>query len=294
MHLEVLKYFCDVFRFRNFSKAAQYNKVSQSAVSQAVQQLEKELDSKLVDRSTRPLSITAKGQLCYKTFNRILDEYDSLREEIREKKDDQGLQIKVAVIYSVGLSHMNYFIDIFKQKYPAIEIKLFYLHPDQVYHYVESGQVDLGVLSFPVNSREFEVLPWKKENMLLACSPQHKFAQKKFISIQELDGLSYIAFDSGLRIRAEVDAFFAKRNVFPQVSLEFDNIESIKRAVETGAGVALLPEPTLSREIAEGRLMARVLKDATLYRPLGIIRRYGKKSSREVSDFIELLQSDSH
>jgi DNA-binding transcriptional LysR family regulator len=290
MQFESLKVFCDVARFRSFSQAAQSNNVSQSAASQIVLQLERRLGVQLVNRSIRPLQLTPLGKAYYEGCKGLVKQYQELEASIRDAQDQLDIQVQVAAIYSVGLGDMGKYIDLLAARQPNAKVQIEYLHPDRVYEKVLEGTADFGLLSFPRKSRELSALPWRDEEMVLACSPEHPLARQKAIKPAQLEGLNYVAFDKGLVIRREVDRFLRDQDISVIVTLEFDNIENIKKAVQVSAGVALLPRPTLRAELEAGTLAAVPLAGVRFVRPLGIIQRRHSKLSSAALRFIDILR----
>ena len=126
------------------------------------------------------------------------------------------------------------------------------------------------------------------------CAPGNPFAGRVEVALRELHGQRMVGFDPDLVIRHELDRAIAARSAEPNVVMEFDNIETIKRAVEIDAGVALLPEPTVGREIASGTLCSVRIAGDDLVRPLGIIHARGKPLSPTVQRFVELLRGHAH
>jgi DNA-binding transcriptional LysR family regulator len=290
MHLDSLKVFFDVARLRSFSQAALENHLSQSAVSQIVHQLEKRLRVQLINRLCRPLRPTALGKAYAEGCRAILQQYADLEASIRGTRAAIAGTVRVAAIYSVGLSDMGETVEQFSQMYPQAEIHLEYLHPDRVYEKVLDGTADLGLVSFPRKSRDLVILPWRNEEMVLVCSPAHPLSRQRVIRPRQLRGERYIGFDKQLVIRREVDRYLRDRNVAVDVTVEFDNVENIKKAVEVGAGIALLPKPTLHREAEAGTLMAIPLSGRRLFRPLSILHRRQQQLGATALRFIELLR----
>lgn len=290
MQFESLRVFCDVARFRSFSQAAAANEVTQSAVSQIVLQLEKRLGVQLIDRSIRPLQLTHEGQVYYEGCKGLVDQYLDVEAAVRNLEGEIAANIQVAAIYSVGLGDMSQYVQRFAEQQPGVEIHIEYLHPDRVYEKVLDGTADFGLVSFPRKQRELTAIPWRDEEMVLACSPGHPLARQRTIRVGQLEGQEFIGFDKDLMIRREVDRFLRDHDVTIDVVLEFDNIENIKKAIEISAGVALLPLPTLRREIKDGTLAAVSLAHARFVRPLGIIHRRNRKLSSSARRFIELLR----
>lgn len=292
MHLGSLKVFCDVARQRSFSQAARANDVTQSAVSQIVSQLEGRLEAQLIDRSTRPLHLTAVGQTFYEGCKALLAQYEELEASIRSASTEVAGKVEVAAIYSVGLSDMGQYVERFAARHKKAQVHIDYLHPDQVIQRVLDGSADLGLVSFPRKSPNLAAIPWREEEMVLACPPKHPLAGQLAVRMNLLDGQKYVHFDRNLAIRRRVDRFLRDQGVVVEVACEFDNIENIKQAVAIGAGVALLPEPTLRREVEARTLVALPLFGCRFTRPLGIIHRR-QRLSPAARLFLELLLEDS-
>jgi DNA-binding transcriptional LysR family regulator len=294
MQFEALQVFCDIARCRSFSQAAAANNLSQSAASQIVLQLEKRLCTRLIDRSTRPLQLTDAGRTYYEGCKGLIEQYLELESTIRNAPPPLATTVQVAAIYSVGLGDMGQYVERFMAAHPRVRVQVEYLHPDRVYEKVFDGTADFGLVSFPNRSRELTVLPWREEEMVLACSPRHPLAGHTVIEPAQLDGVKYLGFVRDLVIRREVDRFLREQGVTVELALELDNIESIKKGIEIEAGVALLPEPTVRREVRAGTLAARPLVGCRFVRPLGIIHRRACKLSNTAARFVDLLRQTSH
>lgn len=290
MHVKSLKVFCDVVGRRSFSQAANENGISQSNASQMVHQLEDRLGVKLLDRSKRPFVLTPEGEVYYAGCRKLVHRYYALEEEVKTLHEEVAGRVMVASIYSVGLSHMSRFVQEFLSKYPKANVRLQYQHPERVYELVENGQVDLGLVSYPKSSRTVKAIAWRQEEMVLVCAPQHPLAKADHVQVEDLEGLDMVSFDSHLEIRREIDRSLAARHVEVDVVMEFDNIETLKRAIEIDAGVSLLPRPTVEREVQQGSLVARSLPGLGLVRPLGIIHGRDKQLGKTARRFMQLLR----
>lgn len=289
MTVEGLKIFCDVVRQRSFSRGASINSVSQSAASQAILQLEKRLGVRLIDRSKRPFSLTPEGRVYYEGCRDVVDRYYALEARTKALNAGAGSHVAVASIYSVGLYNMHQYVRRFTERYPGGNVRLEYLHPAKVYEKVLNEEADLGLISFPRAPRELRTIPWREEPMGLVCHPYHRFAAMTQVTMEQLNGENFVAFDSDLAIRRQVDRYLRQHNVQPNVVMEFDNIEAIKRGVEVGAGVSILPRPTVVHEVANHSLTVVPLLGLDLVRPLSIIHRRGRILTPAMTGFIELL-----
>ncbi|MFN4258175.1 MAG: LysR family transcriptional regulator [Gemmataceae bacterium] len=290
MQFEALKVYCDVARLRSFTQAAAANGMSQSAASQIVHLLEERMGVQLIDRSTRPLQVTALGKAYYEGCKQLVEQYLELEASIRQAQLDMAAHVHVAAIYSVGLGDMEHLVEQYLARHPATRIHIEYLHPERVYQKVQDGDVDFGLVSFPRSCRELTVLSWRDEEMVVTCAPGHSLARQRLVTPAQLAGEKFIGFNKDLVIRREVDRFLRKQGVSVEVVLEFDNVENIKKAVEISAGVALLPEPTLRHEVHHGTLIALPLANCRLVRPLGIIHRRHAHLSDAALGFIQLLR----
>lgn len=290
MHLKSLKIFCDVVKQRSFSKAADENGVSQSNASQVVHQLEEHLSVQLIDRSRRPFVLTSEGQRYFDGCLQLLNQYGALERDVRSQHAEQESRITIASIYSVGLAHMSQHLRDFKAASPQCDIRLEYLHPQRVLEVVESDQADFGITSYPAATRSLAAIPWRNEELVVVVPPGHKLASRERVPLEALRGESVVAFQQGLNIRAEIDRALELRNVEIVIPFEFDNIETIKRAVEVGSGVSILPEPTVAREIAAETLVALPLSGQQLLRPLGFVYRRDRELSATAKQFIDYLK----
>ncbi len=290
MHTRFLKIYCDIVERRSFSRAADENDISQSNASQVVHQLEERLGVQLLDRSKRPFVITPEGERFYEGCRQIVREYEELENEVRTLRDASAGRLLVASIYSVGLAHMSLFMRKFSSKYPSAQVRLEYLHPDRVLEVVEQGDVDLGLVSYPEETRLLAALPWRSEPLVVVCHPQHRFAKAATITYSDLSGEPFVAFEPGLRIRAEIDRILMANHVDANIAFEFDNIEVMKRAIEINEGISLLPEPTVEKELASGALAKAKLSGEQPTRPLGIVYRRDRPLRELAQNFVNQLQ----
>ena len=290
MNLESLKLYCDVIRLRSFSRGAAANEVSQSAASQAIQQLETEIGARLLDRTKRPFTVTPEGRVFYEACREILDRYDQARARIAGARTRLDGTVRVAAIYSVGLHDVSRHMQPFMSAHPQARVQLECLHPHKVVEAVINDEADIGIMSYPPAMRSLAVIPWRSEKMVLVCHPAHRFAKRRMVLPQDLNGEKFVAFDQDLGIRKAIDRSLKQRNVRVNVVMEFDNIETIKQAIAIDAGVSILPHPTVRKETEIGSLAAVPLGIPDLVRPVGIIYRKQKHLSPTVVRFIESLR----
>jgi DNA-binding transcriptional LysR family regulator len=295
VNYENLKLFRDIAQTHSFSRGAAMNGISQSAASQHVQELERGLGVELLDRSTRPLVVTQAGRL-YADFCRdILHRKDDFEVALQRLKQEVEGTLRVASIYSVGLSEMVEIEKEFARRQPEAKLEVEYLRPERIYEAVLAGEVDLGLISYPEARRDITVIPWRREEMVLAVAPSHPLARRgEAISPTELNGADFISFDDDLPIRRHMDRFLKEHGVEVNIALHFDNIQMIKEAVTHRVGVSIMPVRTMRDDIQQGRLAAVRIADATLFRPLGIIHRKKKRFHRVAQAFLDLLREEPY
>ena len=292
MTFDQLKLFRDIAQNRSVSRGAELNGVSQSAASQSLHELEKELKVRLLDRSTRPVKVTEAGRL-FSNFCR-----DSLR---RWEQFEAGLErfrgrvegtVRVASIYSVGLSEMSRLEEEFARRLPEAELKVEYLRPEKVYEAVLADEADLGLVSYAESSKEIRVIPWREEEMVVATTPADPLARRGAVDVADLRGRDFIGFDEDLPVAREVKRFLRDHGVDVNLVMHFDNIQTMKEAVALGTGVSILPLRILGPDLAQGRLAAVRIQAPGLSRPLGIIHRRTKKLNRATQAFLALVREE--
>ncbi|MBL8213596.1 MAG: LysR family transcriptional regulator [Bryobacterales bacterium] len=285
-----LKLFRDIAQTGSMSRGAALNNISQSAASQHVQELERNLDAELIDRSSRPLRLTEAGRLYADLCRDVLrrrEEFESALEQLRT-----GVvgSVRVAAIFSVGLVEMSRIEEEFAQRWPEARIEVQYVRPERVYEAVRHDEVDLGLVSYPHPAKDIAVIPWREEEMMVAAAPAHPVSKLSRVAAADLDGMEFIGFDKDLPIRREVDRFLRDRGAEVDIRIELDSIPMIKEALAIGHAVSILPERMLRAEVAAGSLVCIPLEAPGLIRPLGIIHLKKKRFSRAATAFLSLLR----
>lgn len=290
MQIESLKVFCDLAETESFTKAAQINNVTQSAVSQQISSLERQFKSLLIERSKKKFRLTREGQVLYDYSKQIIQTYDGLHSKLQEIKDIISGTIRVATIYSIGLHDLPPYIKRFLKDYPTVHVHVEYRRANQVYEDVFSNVVDLGLVAYPTKDAKLEIVPLRRDPLVLICHPQHPFAKQKSIKLRAIADQKFVGFEPDIPTRKAIDKVLKEQVVEVKTVMEFDNIETVKRAVEIDAGVSIVPQGTIAQEIAKQTLAAVAIEDAELYRPLAAIYKKGKVLSPAMRQFINILK----
>ncbi|MBO0862142.1 MAG: LysR family transcriptional regulator [Chloracidobacterium sp.] len=292
MHIETLKTFCDLVETGSFSKAAALNFVSQSAVSQQVKSLERRFGRQLIERGQRRgVAPTEAGKTFYTDCKEILERYRALEERMRVKSALIAGSIRVATVYSVGLHELPPYIKQFIKSYPQVKVHIEYSRTDKVYDACLNNTIDFGIVALPLRRPSIAVIPFRNDKLVVVCNPKHRLARDRRISVRALEGEDFIAFERDIPTRKTIDRILKQRGVAVNYVMEFDNIETIKRSVEVGIGVSILPETAVANEVKNKLLVALDFNEGVFTRPIGIIHRKGKVFSGAAHKFIQLLTS---
>jgi len=289
MHVETLKVFCDLAELRSFSKTAEKHLLSQSAISQQLAQLEITFRCQLVNRKKRPIELTQAGQVLYTAAQEMLDRYEQLRSELNSLKTTTGNRINVAAIFSIGMHTLPEYVKRFMVKYPNVNVHIEYFSAARIYELVLGGEIDVGLVAVPKRDKRFEVYEFEDEPLVLACSPKHPFANDSQVDIHQLQFERFITFDKDVPTRQWIDGILQRYNIVIRPVMEFDNIETVKRAVEINSGVSILPETAILQEAAEGTIKRIRFSNENFVRPTGIIVRKNRVLTQATKNFVELL-----
>ena len=290
MQIESLKVFCDLAETKSFTKAAQINGVTQSAVSQQISSLETKFAAALIERSKKKFTLTKEGETLYKYSNQIVQSYDELRHKIQEIQNVVTGAIKVVTIYSIGLHELPPYLKKFLKKHPTVNVSVEYRRATQLYEDIISGMADIGLVAYPQKDPRLQVTSLAEDMLVLICHPEHPLAQKPRVKLSEIVSHKFIAFEPDIPTRRAIDKILRDRNVEVDHAMEFDNIETVKRAVEIDAGISIVPRSPVSQEVAKKTIAMVEIEDEQFYRPLAAVHKKNKVLSPAMKEFLALLK----
>jgi DNA-binding transcriptional LysR family regulator len=290
MHIETLKVFCDLVELESFSKTAEKHLLSQSAVSQQLAQLELIHKVQLLDRKKRPPAPTTAGQLLYDACKDIIGRYEQFKRDLNALQKPSAGRVNVAAIYSIGMHTLPDYVKKFMVKYPDVNVHIEYLSSDRIYELVLSGEADIGLVAVPKRDKRLEVYDFVDEPLVLVCGSRHPLASESQIDIHKVQFERFIAFEKDTPTRGLIDSILQRYNIVVRPVMEFDNTETIKRAIEINAGISILPETVVLQEVASGIVKAISFSNERFLRPTGIIIRRDKILGMASRYFIELLR----
>mgnify|MGYP002814564743 FL=1 len=291
MHIQNFKTFCDLVETKSFSKAARLNEVTQSAVSQQLKAMEAHYDMLIIDRNQKKFRLTPQGTALYSTFKEILNLYEKLNCEIQEMRNIVSGTIQISTINSIGLHELPPYLKSFIKQFPSVNTRVEYRRANLVYEDVLHGNADLGLVAFPPPHKDLTVIPFANDELIIVMSPEHRLTKKRSISMNDLSDVEFVAFERDIPTRKATDEILAKAGVEVQVVMEFDNVETVKRAIEINAGIAILPASTVITESERNQLVIYKLEGGIHNRPLAIIHKKTRILTPALRSFVELMQN---
>lgn len=289
MNMESAKIFCDLVELKNFSRTAELHGISQSAVSQQLAQLEMGHKTQFINRKKRPIELTNAGQSFYRACKDILERYDQLHNEL-SSLSKTSCRINLASIFSIGMHTLQPYVKKFMSIYPDVNLSIEYLDAKDIYMRLLKGSIDIGVVAIPKRDRSINVYNFENEPLTMVCSPDHPFSLSDEIDIHHLQGERFIAFAENVPTRQCVDNILKRFGVSVHIVMEFDNIETIKRAIEINSGISILPQTTIKAELNSGTLQSVTFKNENFYRLTGIVVRKDRQLNKAAQYLLELLR----
>jgi len=292
MQIENFKIFADLVETKSFSKAAKLNGITQSAVSQQARAMERNFKTLMIDRSQKQFNLTREGQRIYEAAKEILHIYEKLESELQEMKKVISGTIRISTIYSIGLHELPPYVKRFLQEFPSVNVHIEYRRSNLVYEDILHNAVDFGLVAFPQKQRQIEMIPFRNDRLVLITHPNHALAKATEVDLKTLAGQKFIGFDPDIPTRKAVDLIFRDNKLEITPVMEFDNIETVKRAVEIDHGIAIVPQATVQQELRQGTLAIVPFKGKEFTRPLAILHRKGRVLTPAMRKFVETLSSE--
>jgi DNA-binding transcriptional LysR family regulator len=292
MQLENFKIFVDLVETKSFSKSAKLNGITQAAVSQQTRAMERHFKTQLIDRSQKRFQLTREGMRVYDAAKEVVRQYDKLLSELQEMKNVISGTIRISTIYSIGLYELPPYIKKFKHDFPSVNVQVDYRRSNLVYEDILNNSVDFGLVAFPVKVRQIEIIPFRNDYFVLITHPSHPMVRGGDVQLKTLVGQKFIGFDLDSPTYKAIDQIFRENKIEIEPVMKFDNVETMKRAVEIDAGVAIVPQATVLQEVKQGSLVAVQFKGRKFTRSLAILHRKGRVLMPAMKKFIEMLGTD--
>jgi DNA-binding transcriptional LysR family regulator len=289
MNITQLRLFRDIARELSFIKVAQQNHITQPAVSVHIKKLEHELGKELFNRTPHNVQLTPEGHLILPDVKEILRLCDSLK--IRSSYSQGVLEgnIRIATVHSIGMYEMGEFLSSFMKAFPKVHIHLEYRRFDDIYDLLLKEKIDLGVVAFPEKRTKIETIPYSEDELMLVVAKEHHLSSKKSVRLEQIDQEPFIAFDEGIPTREATDLIFRERGISVDLRMTNDNIYTIIKAVEANIGVSILPANSVNEEVHLGKVNRLKIRNATLRRPLALLKLKKNRFSKPLEVFVDRL-----
>ncbi len=292
MHVDSLKVFCDLVDTASFSKAAAAHGITQSAVSQQIRALETRFRCRLLERSRSGVAATPEGHAFYATCREMLASWAAFESKLGELKHEVAGELRIASVFSIGLHELPARLAAFRARFPHVEVHVDYRRSVQVYELVASGEVHIGLVAFPAKRPGLMFEVFDEDRMVVICHPRHALAGKKRIALSAIAGEPFIGFEPDTPTRRTTDRYLRRAGVKVAPVNDFDNIETVKRAVEIGSGVSIVPARTVATEVASGQLALLEVESPRMTRPLAILASRNRPRPPGMKEFIAMLKGE--
>jgi DNA-binding transcriptional LysR family regulator len=274
---------------RGFSRAADKLYRTQPAISQAIRRLEEEVGEPLFDRSSKDGTMTASGQVLLKYAQQIINLRRDAKLAVKELKDLQRGKVTLgANEYTV--MYLLPVISVYRVRHPHIKIEVKRDLASRIPSEVLKRDVEIGIVSFHPPDPALQTVPVATDELALIVAPKHPLAGKKIVSVKELGVETFIAHNVRSPYREKVVQTFEKHRTPLNISMELPTLEAIKRFVEQGMGVALVPRLAAQAEIGRGQVVAITVREMRLERKLYLIYRKGAKLSHAARAFLNVAR----
>ena len=289
MNLDFLRMFCDLVETRSFTRTAKRHGVTQSAISQMLQSLERDAHAVLILRGRQVFKTTPAGEVYWKYGRELVALAGGLDREMQAARNTVGGVIELDACHSIGLHHLPPVLQQYRQAFPQVEIRVRYDLIDRVHAAVLDNVVDLGLVCYPRRLHGLAIDLFRHERLMLVCHPGHPLAGRPAVTVPDLAGHPLVAWNE---LRHSPILRRIPKNLIHrfQPAHEFDQVELVKRAVEMDAGVAILPETLVLPEVARQILAAVPFENGRHTAPLAVIYRRSKNLSPAMTSFIQALK----
>lgn len=290
MQIQTFKVFCDLADTESFSKAAERNGITQSAVSQQVRSIEEQFQVRLIDRGRRAFCLTPEGQAFLASSREIVGAYDELGTRMQKLQEVVSGELRIATIFSIGLHELPPYLKRFRREFPLVEVRMDYRRSAQVYAAVQENRADVGLVAYPASRRGITASVFWRDRLVVICAPSHPLAARRKVALSDIGGEKFIAFEPDLPTRREVDRRLRQAGARVKVAFEFDNIETVKRAVEIESAVSIVPRTSVRSEVEAGQLVSLEITEAEMWRPLGTLVKKSSAGTPALREFLGLLE----
>ena len=287
LYIDIFKVFCDLAETKNFSRTAEKNHITQSAVSQQIAYLERYFGKKMIIRSKGKFALTPEGKIFLGGCKQIIKTYQHTMHQMQTENGEISQSVNIQSIYSIGFYHLPPLIKSFMKKYKKINLHIEYNRSDRIYSDVIHGLCDIGIVAYPWQHPLVDIKQGEKEKLTCVCALEYELSKRKKISLKDLNHRDFISFVREIPTRNAIDEILKDHNVKVNIVHEYDNVETLKSSLELGECISILPENTIQQELKNMELVSIPIKEGPFFRNTGIITRKDRQLSQAIHTFIK-------
>src|SRR6185503_18954338 len=290
MDVRDLQIFLSVAKHLNYTRAAEEVNLSQPSVSVRMRELERDLGSKLFEQLGKKVALTEAGQLLVGFATRVIAGINDARQAIAELQGMERGVLRIGASTTPGMYLIPRTLANFKRHYPKIEVRLAVKDTRQIEDGVIRNEFDFGFVGGHLTGDEVDVLPWRTDHLVLVVPSNHHLARKKSVTIADLRKERFILREAVSATRAAVAHHLNKADLEVETVMEMENPESVKKAVQSGLGIAFISKFAVDTELKAKRLVAIRVKGLDINRDLKIVYRKDKHLGRAAEAFIDMAR----
>lgn len=290
MDLYQLRGFYEIALARSFTRAADKLFLTQPAISLQIKALEDELGESLFDRKRREIRLTAAGEVLFKHVQQIFDGLEDARNEIAALHKELNGRLVLGTSDTNCTYILPGVLEEFRRCYPAVDLDIRNRISPEIANLVANDGVDIGLVTLPVRHRDVQAHPLLQRQDVLICRPDHCLRERKRIRLTEVTTFPLLVLERGSTSRQLLEAAFVEGGMCPLVAMELGGIEVLKRFVEIGLGIAIVPQVAVAQEVERGQLHAVQITGLPASR-VGWIERRGRVRSAAASAFVQLIEA---
>ena len=287
-----LRVFVTVVERENFSRAAEELHMTQPAVSQYIRMLEREIGTKLLERSNKYVRLNKAGEIVYHHAKEILGLYEKMQSLVDDLTNNAKGALSIGASYTFGEYVLPHIIAKMNEKYPLIEPTIRIGNTKEIEECVKSHQLDVGIVEGMITSDHLLTEPFAEDVMHIVVASNHRFAgNTEEIEVSELYGETWIVREHGSGTRSATDDMFRLLELKPKKMMEFGSTQLIKESVEAGLGISLLSRWSIRKELTLGTLHKIKVKGLPFTREFSIVTQTPFQT-KSVQVFLELLREN--
>ena len=285
--LDLYRVFCQVAKSKSFSKASKELYMTQPAVSQSIMQLERELDIRLFNRTTKGVALTNEGSLLFEYINSAINLINAGEEKILEFKDLTMGELKIGVGDTISKYFLLPYLEKFHNRYPNLKFKIINATTLELCALIKSGEIDIAICNLPINDSSLEVIPCAEVRDIFVCGEKYKDLAKEKISIEDIIKYPLIFLEPNSR--KYVEKFMLSKGIKISPEFELGSFDLLLEFARINLGIACVVKE-FSKEYLENGLLYEVnISDEIPSRSIGVCHLKSVPLSLASTRFVEIL-----